>query len=58
MDKQFTQRLTDIIMYSKEEANRLQNSYIGTEHLLLGLIREGEGKAFKVLYNLDINPIQ
>lgn len=58
MDKQFTQRVTDIIMYSKEEANRLHNSYIGTEHLLLGLIREGEGNAFKMLYNLQINPSQ
>ena len=39
-------------MYSKEEANRLRNSYIGPEHLLLGLIREGEGKAIEILFNL------
>ena len=42
-------------MYSKEEANRLRNSYIGPEHLLLGLIREGEGKAIEILFNLQIN---
>lgn len=55
MNNQFTQRVSDIIMYSKEEANRLRNSYIGPEHLLLGLIREGEGKAIEVLFNLQIN---
>ena len=55
MNNQFTQRVSDIIMYSKEEANRLRNSYIGPEHLLLGLIREGEGKAIEILFNLHIN---
>ncbi len=55
MNNQFTQRVSDIIMYSKEEANRLRNSYIGPEHLLLGLIREGEGKAIEILFNLQIN---
>ena len=55
MNNQFTQRASDIIMYSKEEANRLRNSYIGPEHLLLGLIREGEGKAIEILFNLQIN---
>ena len=54
MNNQFTQRVSDIIMYSKEEANRLRNSYIGPEHLL-GLIREGEGKAIEILFNLQIN---
>ena len=54
MNNQFTQRVSDIIMYSKEEANRLRNSYIGPEHLLLGLIREGEGKAIEILFNLQI----
>ena len=43
MNNQFTPRVSDIIMYSKEEANRLENAFIGPEHLLLGLIREGEG---------------
>ena len=55
MNNQFTQRVSDIIMYSKEEANRLRNSYIGPEHLLLVLIREGEGKAIEILFNLQIN---
>ena len=55
MNNQFTQRVSDIIMYSKEEADRLRNSYIGPEHLLLGLIREGEGKAIEILFNLQIN---
>ena len=55
MNNQFTQRVSDIIMYSKEEANRLRNSYIGPEHLLLGLIREGEGRAIEILFNLQIN---
>lgn len=55
MNNQFTQRVSDIIMYSKEEANRLRNSYIGPEHLLLGLIREGEGKAIEILFNLQKN---
>lgn len=55
MNNQFTQRVSDIITYSKEEANRLRNCYIGPEHLLLGLIREGEGKAIEILFNLQIN---
>ena len=55
MNTLITQRVSDIIMYSKEEANRLRNSYIGPEHLLLGLIREGEGKAIEILFNLQIN---
>ena len=55
MNNQFTPRVSDIIMYSKEEANRLENTYIGPEHLLLGLIREGEGKAIEILFNLHID---
>jgi len=55
MNNQFTPRVSDIIMYSKEEANRLRNSQIGPEHLLLGLIREGEGKAIEILFNLQID---
>ena len=55
MNNQFTPRVSDIIMYSKEEANRLRNSYIGPEHLLLGILREGEGKAIEVLFNLQID---
>ena len=55
MNNQFTQRVSDVIQYSKEEANRLRNSYIKPEHLLLGLIREGEGKAVRILESLDVN---
>ena len=55
MDNQFSQKVSDIIVYGKEEANRLRNSYIGPEHLLLGLIRDGEGKAIDILTRLNIN---
>ena len=55
MNNQFTPRVSDIIMYSKEEANRLENTFIGPEHLLLGVIREGEGKAIEILFNLHID---
>ena len=55
MNNRFTPRVSDIITYSKEEAIRLNNSYIGPEHLLLGVLREGEGKAIEVLFNLQID---
>ena len=55
MNNQFTPRVSDIINYSKEEAIRLRNNYIGPEHLLLGILREGEGKAIEVLFNLQID---
>ena len=55
MNNQFTKRVSDIIMYSKEEANRLRTPYIGPEHLLLGLLRNGEGKAIEALFNLQID---
>lgn len=58
MNNQFTHRVSDIITYSKEEANRLQSPYIGTEHLLLGILREGTGKAYESLFKLQIDPIQ
>lgn len=58
MDNQFSQKVSDVIVYSKEEANRLQNGYIGPEHLLLGLIRDGEGKAIEVLTKLDIDLLE
>jgi len=45
MDTNFSDRLQEVIRYSREEALRLGHDYIGTEHLLLGLIREGEGVA-------------
>ena len=55
MNSQFTQRVSDIILYSKEEANRLRNNYIGPEHLLLGIIRDGEGKAIDILKSLYVD---
>ncbi len=48
----FSARLNDVIRLSREEAIRLGHDYIGTEHLLLGIIREGEGIAVKILRNL------
>ena len=55
MNNPFTPRVSDIINFSKEEAIRLRHSYIGPEHLLLGILREGEGKAIEVLFNLQID---
>lgn len=55
MNNQFTPRVSDIITYSKEEANRLNSPHIGSEHLLLGLLREGTGKAYDSLVHLQID---
>ena len=55
MNNQFTQRVSDVIQFSKEEANRLRNKSIQPEHLLLGLIREGEGKAVRILQSLYVD---
>ena len=52
MDSQFSQRVSDIITYSREEATRLRNRYIGPEHLLLGMLRDGGGKAIEILHRL------
>ena len=53
MEGNFSNRVRDVISYSREEAIRLGHDYIGTEHLLLGIIREGEGIAVKILRNLN-----
>ncbi|WP_080904693.1 ATP-dependent Clp protease ATP-binding subunit [Parabacteroides sp. Marseille-P3160] len=53
MKNNYSKRLVDVIEYSREEAARLQNSYIGPEHLMLGIIRDGEGRAFNLLKELD-----
>lgn len=58
MEAKFSPRVKDVISYSREEAIRLGHDYIGTEHLLLGLIREGDGKALKTLKALDIDPLR
>lgn len=52
MDSNFSDRLQEVIRYSREEALRLGHDYIGTEHLLLGIIREGEGVAVSLLKKL------
>jgi len=51
----FTERARKVLRLAQEEAQRLQHNYIGTEHLLLGLVREGEGVAGKVLTSLDVD---
>lgn len=60
MEAKFSPRVKDVISFSREEALRLGNDFIGVEHLLLGIIREGEGKAIKILkeFNLDLKHIR
>lgn len=58
MEAKFSPRVKDVITYSREEALRLGHDYIGTEHLLLGLIREGEGVAIKLLRLLGVDLTQ
>jgi ATP-dependent Clp protease ATP-binding subunit ClpC len=60
MEAKFSQRVKDVISFSREEALRLGNDFIGVEHLLLGLIREGDGKAIVVLqeFHLDLKMIR
>ncbi len=55
MRNNFTSRVQKVIRYSKEEAMRLGHDYIGTEHLFLGIIKEGEGIAIKILKNLEVD---
>src|SRR5436305_10435811 len=55
MDSNFSPKVKEIISYSREEALRLGNDFIGTEHLLLGLIREGDGMALKVLQTMHVD---
>jgi len=55
MEAKFSPRVKDVISYSREEALRLGHDYIGTEHLLLGLIRDGDGKAIKLLKVLGVD---
>src|SRR5690554_1983054 len=54
MNDKFSPRVKDVIVYSQEEALRLGHDYIGTEHLVLGIIREGNGKAITILQNLGV----
>ena len=55
MRNNFTSRVQKVIRFSKEEAMRLGHDYIGTEHLLLGILKEGEGIAVKILKNLSMD---
>jgi len=55
MEAKFSPRVKDVIQYSREEALRLGHDYIGTEHLLLGLIRDGDGVAIKLLKELAVD---
>jgi ATP-dependent Clp protease ATP-binding subunit ClpC len=55
MDDNFSPRVKDVITYSKEEALRLGHDFIGTEHLMLGILRDGNGKAISILNNLSID---
>lgn len=58
MDGNFSERVQEVIRLSREEALRLGHDYIGTEHLLLGIVREGQGVAVQILKNLDVDLIQ
>ena len=60
MSNEFTQQVSDIVVYGKEEANRLQNDHIEPEHLLLGILRDGECKAAEMLksFYLDLKGIK
>ena len=58
MDSQFSPRIKDIIGYSREEAIRLGNDYIGQEHLFLGILRDGEGIATDILENLGVDLVE
>ena len=55
MDDNFSPRVKDVIAYSKEEALRLGHNFIGTEHLMLGILRDGGGKAIAILNSIEIN---
>ncbi|AOW16800.1 Clp protease ClpC [Polaribacter vadi] len=57
MDDNFSPKVRDVITFSKEEALRLGHEFIGTEHLLLGLIRKGDGKAIEILTAFDVDLI-
>ena len=54
MDDNFSPKVKDVIAYSKEEALRLGHDFIGTEHLVLGILRKGDGKAIEILNSLEI----
>ena len=55
MDDNFSPRVKDVIAFSKEEALRLGHSFIGTEHLMLGILRDGGGKAIDIFNAIEVN---
>lgn len=55
MEDNFSPRVKDVIQFSKEEALRLGHDFIGTEHLVLGMLRDGNGSAIDILNFLNIN---
>ena len=58
MDTNFSPRVKDVISFSREEALRLGHDYIGIEHFLLGLVREGEGVAIKIMKTLSVDLVE
>ncbi|MDP4186299.1 MAG: Clp protease N-terminal domain-containing protein, partial [Bacteroidota bacterium] len=60
MDSKFSPRIKDVLSYSREEAVRLGNDYIGTEHIFLGILRDGGGIAIEILNRLeaDLNQLK
>lgn len=55
MDDNFSPRVKEVLSHSKDEALRLGHDFIGTEHLLLGILKDGSGKAISILDQLDID---
>ena len=55
MEDNFSPKVKDVIAYSKEEALRLGHEFIGTEHLMLGLLRKANGEAYDILNTFDLN---
>ena len=55
MDANFSARAKDVLSFSREEALRLGNDYLGVEHILLGILREGEGLAIKLLLEFQVD---
>jgi ATP-dependent Clp protease ATP-binding subunit ClpC len=56
MEPKFSQRVKEVISLAREEALRLGHDYIGTEHLILGMIREGEGLGLELIQKAGLNP--
>ena len=58
MESKFSQRVKDVLAYSREEALRLGNDYLGLEHLLLGILREGKGLAVQIMLHFGVDLVQ